>query len=138
MSSLPPSQQQKELLGEPEDYGRLGSPLRYEQWDFFRRLTAARQAGSLRTRVLGLGVDPLTLVADILTVAVFDAGFFDDVFGGLVAVNSEGKLISDSGRTGFEFTERSVDRFADGVEPMQAAGAAVLKLAWKHRESLLG
>ncbi len=39
--------------------------------------TAARSAGKLHVSCLGLGVDPLTLVTDILTVAVFDSDFFD-------------------------------------------------------------
>ncbi len=126
----------EELLGEAEDYVRLGSPVRYEQWGFCRRLTDARQAGSLRVSILGLGIDPLTLVADILAVAVFDAQLFDEVFDGLVAVNSEGNLASNGSTTGFAFTAASVDRFS-GSEPTQAAGAAVLKLAWTHRQSLL-
>jgi hypothetical protein len=34
------------------------------------------------------------------------------------------------------FTEQTVERFAS-CEPMQPAGAAVLRLAWRHREALL-
>src|SRR5260370_351194 len=126
----------EEMVGEAEDYVRLGSPVRYEQWGFCRRLTDARQAGSLRVSILGLGIDPLTLVADILAVAVFDAQLFDEVFDGLVAVNSEGNLASNGSTTGFAFTAASVDRFS-GSEPTQAPGAAVLKLPWAPRPSLL-
>jgi hypothetical protein len=125
----------EELLGGSEDYSRFGSPIHYEQWDFHRRLTQARQRGDLQVSTLGVGVDPLTLVADILTVAVFDADFFDDIFGGLVGTNSEGQIVSEYGTAGFAFTETSVGRFSSGQEPMQDAGSAVLKLAWKHRQS---
>ena len=102
---------------------------------------------------MGVGVDPLTLVTDILTVACFEAGLFDEVFAGLVAVNSEGRVVADSGSgsggsaIGFAFDESSVARFSGsgsepgpepGPEPMQAAGAAVLRLALKYRDLLLG
>jgi len=126
----------EELLGGTEDYARFGSPLEYEQWDFYRRLTEARQAGSLQVSILGLGVDPLTLVTDILTVAMLDADLFDDAFGELVAVNSEGQVVNDGGTSGFALTEESVDNFTGGRQPMQAAGAAALRLTWKHRRSL--
>ena len=126
----------EELLGAPEDYAGLGSPVRYEQWPFFRRLTQARHTGGLRVWIVGLGVDPLTMVTDILTVAVFDAELFDEVFAGLVAVNSEGGVITDRATIGFAFDESSVTRFSGG-EPMQAAGAAVLRLARKYSAGLL-
>ena len=128
----------EELLGAPEDYAGLGSPVRYEQWPFFRRLTQARHTGGLRVWIVGLGVDPLTMMTDILTAAVFDAELFDEVFAGLVAVNSEGRVITNGAAIGFAFDESSVTRFAGGGEPMQAAGAAVLRLARKYSDLLLG
>ena len=127
----------EELLGASEDYTRFGSPIRYHDWPFFRRLTEARRTGALRVWILGLGVDPLTMTTDLLTVAVIEAGLFDEVFSDLVAVNSEGRVISDTATTGFAFTESAVARFS-ATEPMQAAGAAALRLAWKHRNPLLG
>jgi hypothetical protein len=127
----------EELLGAPEEYAGLGSPIRYERWPFFRRLTDARRTGGLRIWIVGVGVDPLTMVTDILTVAVFGAGLFDDVFAGLVAVNSEGRVISDRSAIGLGFSQASVARFS-GSEPMQAAGAAVLRRALRFAEVLLG
>jgi hypothetical protein len=127
----------EELLGAAEDYREFGSPIDYQRWEFFRRLSQARETGALRVSILGFGVDPLSLATDILTVAVFDAAVFDQVFGRLAGVNSEGRLISDDGMTGFRFTESAVGRFSGGGEPMQAAGAAVLRLAWRNREALL-
>lgn len=127
----------EELLGSPEDYTSEDGPFRHEDWDFYRRLTAAREAGKLGVWCLGIGVDPLTLVADILTVAVFDSDLFDAAFSGLVADNAEGRVVTGPGKTGFSFTEQVVSRFAGGTEPMQAAGAAVLQLAWNHRALLL-
>ncbi|HEY3906273.1 MAG TPA: hypothetical protein VGM14_20350 [Streptosporangiaceae bacterium] len=126
----------EELLGASEDYASFGSPVRYHQWPFYQRLTEARHTGTLRVWILGLGVDPLTMTTDMLTVAVIDADLFDEVFANLVAVNSEGRIINDTATTGFAFTESSVHRFSTR-EPMQAAGAAILRLAWKHQRSLL-
>jgi hypothetical protein len=91
----------------------------------------------LKVACLGIGVDPLSLAVDILTVAVFDGDFFDAAFGGLVTTNAEGRVVSEHGVTGIPFTREAVARFAEGGEPMQAAGAAVLSLAWEHRAKLL-
>jgi hypothetical protein len=67
-------------------------------------------------------------------VVVIDADVFDDIFGGLVAANAEGQIMSENGTAGFAFTETAVSRFTSGREPMQDAGSAVLRLAWKHRQ----
>jgi hypothetical protein len=133
----------EELLGTPEDYPALGSPLDYGRWPFYRELAAAREAGKLNVACVGLGVDPLTFAADILTVAVFDSDVFDRVFAGLVTANAEGRVIGPgapavSGAPGVPFTGEAIRRLAGGSESMQAAGAAVLQLAWQHRRSLLG
>jgi len=128
----------EELLGTTEDYADLGTPVDYGRWPFYRALSAAREAGRLRVWCLGLGVDPLTLAVDILAVAVFDGDVFDAAFGALVAANAEGRVLGGQGVAGFPFTEQAIRRFAGGAEPMQAAGAAVLQLAWRHRATLLG
>jgi hypothetical protein len=130
----------EELLGTSEDYGSDRAPIDYEGWPFYAALTTARRAGTLRGYWLGLGADPLTLDVDLLTVLVFDAPFFDAEFGGLVAANDEGFLLqSPAGgdEKGLEFTAGNVERFTS-IEAMQPAGAAVLALAWQHRDILLG
>ena len=121
----------EELLGMPEDYGPAGAPVDYEAWPFARQLTAARDAGAVRPWVLGLGVDPLTLATDLLTAVVIDAPVFDELFGAMVSCNAEGRI-----RPGLPFTAETVGRLT-AREPMQAAGAAVLRLAWRHRAFLL-
>jgi hypothetical protein len=117
----------EEFLGAPDGYGR---PAGYRNWAFYRELSAARAAGKVRVACLGLGTDPLTLATDVLTVAAFASDVFDELFGGLVEVNDEGRV------TGAPFRAEVVDRFTGGQEPMQAAGAAVLALAWRHRRQL--
>ena len=130
----------EELLGGGEDYHSDAAPIDYERWPLQATLAAARRAGTLRLHWLGLGLDPLTLVVDMLSVAVVDAPVFDAVFAGLVRANEEGHLVAGqdpAGATaGLPFTAASVERFA-AAEPMQSAGAALLRTAWEHRDTLL-
>lgn len=128
----------EEFLGTSEDYQTSGGLLDYEGWPFYRRLTGAMREGRLTVHCLGLGVDSLTFATDILAVAVFDADLFDAEFAGLVARNDEGRVITGAGSAGIPFTAETVDRLTDGREPFQAAGAALLRLAWEHRAHLLG
>lgn len=122
----------EELLGESEDHGNGLGALDYDRWPLYRRLASARQAGLLTVHCLGLGVDPLTFAADLLTVAVFDSGTFDEIFARLVGTNAEGRVVG-----GVPFTEDSIGPFVRGAEPIQAAGSAVLDLAWRNRAGLL-
>ncbi len=126
----------EELLGGSEEYPTRGGRLDYGRWPFHRELAAARDAGTLRVSCLGLGVDPLTLATDVLTVAVFEAAVFDRVFRGLVGENAEGRVVTQDGSAAIPFTRASVTRYAGGAEPVQTAGQALLRLAWQHREYL--
>lgn len=110
----------EELLGTAEDYG---DDFVQKDWPFHQAMTAAREEGRLRAHFLGLGVDPLTFALDLLTVVAVDDDLFGDLFGGLVPVNDEGTV--------------STAPFDGTVpRPMQPAGAAALRLAWRHREAL--
>ncbi len=130
----------EELLGGSEDYHSDAAPIDYQRWPLHAALAEARRAGRLRVFWLGLGTDPLTLAADMMTVAVFDPDLFDATFAGLVPGNDEGRVITGDGAAGVAagvpFQAANVERFG-GTEPMQAAGAALLRLAWQHRDTLL-
>ena len=128
----------EEFLGTSEDYQTTGGVLDYGSWPFYRRLEQARRAGRLAVHCLGVGVDPVTFATDVLTVAVFDGPEFDAEFGGLVALNAEGRVITGGRAEGIPFTEDTVARLTGGDEPVQASGAAVLQLAWRYRHHLLG
>ena len=129
----------EELLGGGEDYHSDTAPIDYRRWPLHHDLAGAWRAGTLRMYWLGLGVDPLTLATDMMSVAVFDAGLFDATFAGLVRTNDEGRIVAgdDAATVGIPFTAASVERFA-AHEPMQPAGAALLRAAWDHRAVLLG
>ncbi len=128
----------EEFLGTSEDYQTADGLLDYGRWPFYQRLAQARRAGRLAVYCLGAGTDPVTFATDILTVAVFDGAEFDAAFGGLVTLNAEGRVITGGRGAGIPFTGDTIARLTGGGEPMQASGAALLQLAWRHRRHLLG
>jgi hypothetical protein len=75
---------------------------------------------------------------------VLDAALFDALFADLVIANAEGRIVASDASSGsgpgqapgIPFTAASVDRYSLR-EPMQPAGAALLRTAWQHRALLL-
>jgi hypothetical protein len=130
----------EEFLGNPEHEGSGSSPINYEDVEPFRSLNQARREGLLCICCFGIGLDPLTLAGEILTVAVIDDDIFNDIFAGFVVTNTEGTAVSEgrdrSAAEGIPFTERNVRRLLD-AESIAPSGAACLELAWRHRGSLL-
>ena len=118
----------EELRDRPESYG--GDPA--GDWPFARRMTQALATGEVRVWCLGLGVDPLTWATDLLTVAVIESHLFDQLFSLAPRPNEEGRVLAAR-----DFAPHVIDRIVGG-EPIQAAGAAVLRLAWTHRDVLTG
>jgi hypothetical protein len=121
----------EEFLGAPEHRGAAGAPVDYDSWPFFRALEESRGRGGLRAWCMGVGVDPLTLATDVLMVVVIDADVFDALVGPLADANEEGRIV---GMVPFDHPD--VEEVT-GTRPVQPAGAAVLRLAWRHRERLL-
>jgi len=122
----------EELRGRSEDYGIQAGPVDYDSWPFARQMAEARDRGQIRVWCLGLGTDPLTYATDLLTVAVIDSHVFDALFSLSPRRNAEGSVL-----TAREFAAHGIDRVVTR-EPVQAAGAAVLRLAWRYRETLAG
>jgi hypothetical protein len=121
----------EEFLGNPEHDGD-GPPIGYEAEEPFRTLDAARQAGRIRVFALGVGVDALNYVGDVLTVAVFDADIFDGIFGEMVNENEEGEVDTEE----FVFDGPTIRRLLASGK-MAPSGAACLHLAWEHRDIIL-
>jgi hypothetical protein len=122
----------EELGGRSEDYASESAPVDYDSWPFARQLTNALNLGQVRVWCLGLGTDPLTYATDLLTVAVIDSDVFDVLFSKNLQRNAEGEILAAR-----EFAAHVVDRTVTG-DPVQAAGAALLRLAWQHRDTLGG
>jgi hypothetical protein len=127
----------EEFLGNPEHDGN-GDPIDYAHQEPFRSLNAARDAGKVKVYCLGAGLDALNFVGDILTVAIFDANTFDDIFADLVESNDEGIITGrENSSQHFAFDNATVNHLLT-AEPMAPSGAACLSLAWHHRETVLG
>jgi len=112
----------EELRNDPEDYGSDRQPVDYDNWPFYRKLTPS-------TYWVGLGVDPLSMILDMLVIAVFDAPLFDALFPDVNRPNEEGRLITKP------FTEQGVATHAEHLQP---GSAALLRAAWHHRTGILG
>jgi hypothetical protein len=89
----------EELLGAPEHDDTRTEPIDYPSWPLYQRLEQARQDGTLRASLLGVGLDALTLAATILTVVVIDDDVFNEAFGNAVQFN-EGTSWSASATAG--------------------------------------
>ncbi|BBA99089.1 putative transcriptional regulator [Actinacidiphila reveromycinica] len=129
----------EELLGEPEDPG-TAEPIDYGTWPVAARLDRERTRRRIRTYVLGMGTDALTLATDLLTVMVIDAELWDELARRMSGTNAEGRLVT-TGETEaprlFRFDEAEIHRLVTEL-PLETAGAALLRLAWRHRRDLLG
>ncbi|HKR48217.1 MAG TPA: hypothetical protein VJT72_01335 [Pseudonocardiaceae bacterium] len=121
----------EELRGETEDYETHRGSIDYDAWPFAVHLARALDTAQVRAFCVGIGVDPLTFATDILTVVAIDAPLYDELFGKVAASNVEGSILP-----AVPFTAESVEWYA-GNEPTQAAGAGLLRLAWRHRSILL-
>jgi hypothetical protein len=121
----------EELRGETEDYETHRGPIDYDAWPFADHLTRALDTAQARAFCVGIGVDPLTFATDILTVVTIDAPRYDELFGQVPDTNAEGSILP-----AMPFTAETVERYASS-KPTQAAGAGLLRLAWRHRRLLL-
>ena len=121
----------EELLGADEDHGSELAPIDYQAWPLAKAMTDGLADGRVRAWCLGLGADPLTFAVDLLAVVVIDEDVFTALFGDLLTANAEGRVLAPRA-----FTEAVVAQTV-GNDPLQAAGAAVLRLAWTHRSALL-
>ena len=113
----------EEFLGNPEHDGD-GPPIDYENEEPFRSLEAARAEGRLNVYCLGVGIDALNYVGDVLTVAIFDADVFDHIFGAMVQQNDEGDVDSEQYALDAGVMARLL-----AAQPVAPSGAACIRLA---------
>lgn len=120
----------EELLGNPEHDGD-GQPVQYDRAPF-ATLEQARQDGRIRIYCLGFAMDALTLVGEVLTVAVVDADLFDELDRDFVDRNDEGQVVAERA----PFTEESIAGLLSGGR-LAPAGAGCVTLAWQFRDHIL-
>jgi transcriptional regulator with XRE-family HTH domain len=121
----------EELLGMAECDGD-GNPVDYSS-EPFAGLERARADGRLRVSCLGVALDALTLIGEVLTVAVIQADLFDVLAADFVDRNDEGAVIAERS----PFTEAATRALLDGGR-LAPAGAGCVSLAWRWRQHLLG
>jgi hypothetical protein len=130
----------EEFLQHPEAAGRSGATIDYDKDEPYSRINKARKTKGCWVRFLGLGVDPLSLKAEVLTVCVFKADVFDKIFRKALrakASNAEGTLLTGHDFRGIPFDLKNVETFTCGVHKTLPAGAACLALAWQWRDQLM-
>jgi hypothetical protein len=103
--------------------------------------------GNIGCYFLGLGIDPVQLVPEVMTVLILEEEAFQGLFGATfeqaAVKNKEGTIlgshidITKSGRhlIGYEFSKPGIEEVLDG--PLVSGAAACLTLAWDARASLL-
>lgn len=121
----------EELLGNAEHDGD-GNPVDYTA-EPFAGLEQARADGKLRVWCLGAALDALTLIGEVLTVAVIEPGLFDSLAADFVDRNDEGAVVAERA----PFTEASIRTLLDGGR-LAPAGAGCVELAWRWRQQILG
>jgi hypothetical protein len=133
----------EEFLNMDEVRHGRGAPIDYAVQSPFRELQAARAAGLVRPYLLGIGLNAASWKPQILTVCVFNAPAFDDIFAELAPENREGVLEIPTHRrnapaplTGWDFNQRTVQDYLQ-ESSMNPSSKAVLQLAWDHRAALL-
>jgi len=132
----------EEFLDLADARDRVGAPIDYLTEEPYAGINAARSSGAVRPYVLGIGLDPCTWKPTILTVCVFEAGVFDEIFADMISANREGILElpqrarSDAGTFhGWPWEEEMVAAYVRDPAVFPAARSA-LALTWRFRERL--
>ena len=132
----------EEFLDIDEARGESGSALSYEDTEPYASMLEARRQGKVRVFVYGMGLDPLTLLADLVCVAVWDADVFDTIFPQLPVYHSEGNLrgartANGHLQQGYPLTPDFLHDFLQRDDLAPAARAALARTA-RHLDMLLG
>ena len=123
----------EELLGAGEDHGSETAPIDYDRWPLANQMTSALADGRVRAYCLGLGADPLTFALDLLSRGGDRrAACTTTCSATLSPTTPKGRCSSP-----VPSTSRPSRNCSPGI-PVQAAGAALLTLAIRHRQALLG
>lgn len=125
----------EEFLGAPESWDTGCSP-DYERDKPFAEFNDVYRSGGLKLWFLGIGLDPLTLKAEILTCAIWEHEAFDRVFEDILERNDEGTLLIGKDRKGITLTTKRLAAYRDSPRIL-SAGRACIELFMEHRVSLM-
>lgn len=120
----------EELLCEEEYDGNSGVPFNYQKEPYLT-LEKERLSGNIKLFYFGVGYDPLSLQAEILTCVVYKEEVFNKIYGlPPKERNSEGVIITDESEWGREFTDKEIESYYSSNT--LAAGESILRIAQKH------
>jgi hypothetical protein len=132
----------EEFLDIEEARVRTGTPISYNDEPPYSLLNRAYSSHRIKSYLLGVGLDPVTWKPTILTVCVFPARLFDELFAEMVSDNREGLLELPTRKRaatkpfeGWPFDREAVFAYANDLGVLPAARAGLM-LAWRHRHAL--
>ena len=131
----------EEYLNTEEAKGEDGMALSYDTDAPYAQINHLYASGRMSVSVVGLGLDPLTLFPELLTVSTMDEQAFDDVFSEMVTRNEEGAFRGEAVSGGriqrFAFDEETVTGLVASAS-LSPGARGLLALAWRWREELTG
>jgi hypothetical protein len=129
----------EEFLGVEEALGDAGIALSYDDDEPYAAINAAYKTGALRVYVVGLGLDPLTLCPELVTIALVDPVVFDELFADMVLKNTEGSMRGAKLRAGriigYPFTPAGIESIIS-ISRLSPAARAALSRAWDLANSV--
>lgn len=126
----------EEFLGLEEAQKQPGfEEINYAEEEPYKSLNDGFQEGSIRFHILGVGIDPVTWVYEILAVTVFDGPAFDRIFGDIQVKGDEGTLLglkrSVGGFRGRRLDRRALERVL-AEKNLAPAAAGLVDIALKR------
>ena len=121
-----------EEIGCMDEYdGNNTIPFDYSSQPFLA-LEEEKAKKNIQPFYLGTGLDPATMQAEIMTVAVFREETFNRIFPAIKTENAEGSIITARNRWGLPFTREQLNSYTE--ENTLSSGQSILNLAWAHRK----
>lgn len=138
----------EEFLPDIENIDAASAPVDLDTVEPYRSVLRRQRNGEIKCFFLGVGLDPVQLQPEILTVMVIKENTFNKLFGPTFTRtsvrNSEGRIVgaqiigtTKSGRRliGFPFTKDGVEKTLS--TPLVSGAAACLHLAWESHGTLV-
>lgn len=130
----------EEYLGVDEARGLAGAQLSYEWDEPYASINTAYESGEIRAHVLFMGLDPVSLCPELVTLVTIGASAFDRIFGSMVQRNDEGEFrgarIASGRLIGFDFDESTI-AYLTASDRLTPTASSALMYAWAHRDVVI-